>query len=199
MHPSPERGEKALLIFVGALAVVQSAVDAGKPPERRQFLEAPIQEAEDVCSVLEVRGGPEALVDAREREHAIDVGLEAPLLAELLQHDARSLEVARQLGDPGVREDRELVHLAIRALVLGRDPLAPHARFVRPPGQEVTEGLFELELRRRLSCDPGSARVPPTRSPRSGSFASCRIDPSRMSACSIWGDCAWICAQHAMA
>src|SRR5205085_981277 len=87
------------------------------------------------------------LVDPRQGQDPIVVGLEASLGAEVLENPAGAVPVPRHLRDPGLRQDGQLVEVRILARVLARELAGALLRLFGAPRQEETEHFLELQVR----------------------------------------------------
>jgi hypothetical protein len=83
----------------------QSAIQQGQAPRHEPRAEVTLEKAADVDRRFELLRRAEKLVEANERYDAVHVGLEASLLPQSLEHDARRLQIAAELADPRFGED----------------------------------------------------------------------------------------------
>src|SRR5262249_44085006 len=130
--------------------------------------EAPLEETTDVDGRQELLPRADEVVEADERDNAVEVSLEASLLPELLEDGACRLQIPAELAEPGLGEHGQLVHIRV-AITVSRGHSAAHGPGVRRTTRDVElerllqghvgGGLLDEALTHREELPGAAARV----------------------------------------
>jgi hypothetical protein len=135
MHAAAKRIAEPRVELVGEHDAAGAALERCEQTVQRELLDAACVELvdqvpADLHAGLGRLGARELIVDAHERDQAIEVVREAPLVAELFELHARADEIAGDLREPRAGDHAELVERRVAIARAMHEAVAPHACLV---------------------------------------------------------------------